>query len=341
MPENNLPDSTLPALPFEADPPAPRVFTRQTLRRRYWLHLLLLLATIFSTLVVGARMQYNFDHNLPAFHSDDDMFPLGWALQDPSQLLHGFSFTLALLGILLAHEMGHFVLAARNRVYATLPYFIPFPTLIGTFGAFIRIRSPIRSRAALFDIGIAGPIAGFVVALPLLFVSLLLSKPGAENAVAAISFGNPLIFDFGFRILHGMGLLHSGSLGGMLFHPAAYGVWVGMFATALNLLPGGQLDGGHIIYALWPRAHRYVSLLTVVALLPLVWYGWAGWLLWALLLVLSGLRHPPVPVEPPIDRKRRLLALLALLMFVTTFMPTPFASTSLPEVYRQFHQLHE
>ena len=340
MPENNSPDSTLPFTALESGASAPQVFIGRPIRRRYWLHLLLFLATIFTTLVVGARMQYNFDHNLPAFHSDDDMFPLGWALQDPARLLHGFSFTLSLLGILLAHEMGHFILAARNRVYATLPYFIPFPTLIGTFGAFIRIRSPIRSRAILFDIGIAGPIAGFVVALPLLFVSFLLSKPGVENAATAISFGNPLIFDFAFRLLHGMGLLHAGSLNGLLFHPTAYGVWVGMFATALNLLPGGQLDGGHIVYALWPRGHRYASVLTVLALLPLVWYQWAGWLVWAVLLVLSGLQHPPVPAQPGIDRKRRLLALFALFMFVVTLMPAPFASTSLPEVYRQFHQLH-
>src|SRR5215469_1703740 len=167
-------------------------------------------------------------------------------------------------------------------------------------GAFIRIRSPIRSRAALFDIGIAGPIAGFVVAVPLMFLSLLLSKPSTEASKSIIVFGMPLIFKGGLQLLHGLHLMAASNFDTLYLHPTAVGVWVGMFATALNLLPGGQLDGGHIIYSMWPRGHRLISLLTVLALIPLIWQ-WSGWFVWGLLVAATGLRHPPVPPEPGID----------------------------------------
>ena len=146
---------------FLARPPQPP--------RPYWLHLLLLLLTLLTTLIVGARLQFNFDHNLPAFTTETfalPLFPLKWIWHQPSRLVMGIPFCTTLMGILLAHEMGHYLLCEKNRVFATLPFFIPAPTLIGTLGAFIRIKSPIRSRQALFDIGIAGPIAGFLIALP-------------------------------------------------------------------------------------------------------------------------------------------------------------------------------
>jgi membrane-associated protease RseP (regulator of RpoE activity) len=326
------PDSSIPFERFESGVRPQHVFVVHPLRRHYWLHLLLFLGTIFTTLVVGSRLQYNFDHNLPAFQSDEDFFPLRWALQNPRQLTHGIPFMLTLLGILLAHEMGHFVYAARNRVYATLPYFLPAPTLIGTLGAFIRIRSPIRSRAALFDIGIAGPIAGFVVAVPLMFWSLLLSKPAGDTPESVIVFGMPLIFKAGLQMLHSLHLTNIARLDDLYLHPTAVGVWVGMFATALNLLPGGQLDGGHIVYGIWPRAHKFLSLLTVVALIPLIWRAWAGWFVWAVLLLISGLRHPPVPPEPALDRKRYALGLCAALMFLLTFIPQPFRNASLQDL---------
>src|ERR1700678_2192314 len=156
------------------------VFVVQPPKQRYWLHIALLVATIFTTLVVGARMEFNFQHNQPAFSLNDDevpFFPVRWTMAEPSRLLLGLPFASTLMLILLAHEMGHYLCCRYYGVNATLPFFIPAPTLIGTLGAFIRIRSPIRSRAALFDIGIAGPIAGFVVAVAVLFVSLGLSKP--------------------------------------------------------------------------------------------------------------------------------------------------------------------
>src|SRR5213082_3941929 len=261
-----------PGYPLEVLEPEPRPYEVHVIlppRRRYWLHLLLFVATIFTTLVVGARLQYNFAQGLPQFHSDADLFPLSWALQHPTNLVLGIPFSVTLLGILLAHEMGHFVYAQRNHVYATLPFFLPAPTLIGTMGAFIRIRSPIRSRATLFDIGIAGPIAGFVVAVPLMFWSLLLSKPAGDTPESVIVFGMPLIFKAGLQILLSLHLTSGARLEDLYLHPTAVGVWVGMFATALNLLPGGQLDGGHIVYALAPRSHKLVSWVVVLALVPL------------------------------------------------------------------------
>ena len=325
-----------PVVPTELLEPAPaphEVHIIHPIRRRYWLHLLLFLATVFTTLVVGARLEYNFSSGLPQFHSDADLFPLSWALAQPSRLLLGVPFSLTLLTILLAHEMGHFVYAKRHHVYATLPFFLPAPTLIGTLGAFIRIRSPIRSRAALFDIGIAGPIAGFVLAVPVLVFSLYSSRPAHTSpGDPGLVLGFPLIFHAVWQVIPAHA--HT-SLNQLSLSPAAIAAWVGMFATALNLLPGGQLDGGHIVYALFPRSHRTISRLTVLALIPMGIFWWMGWLIWAILLLLSLMRHPPVPEFPPLDRKRNLLGWFALLMFVLTIAPQPFAGAGLMDVIRQ------
>ena len=329
-------EEPLPIEVFVVQPPAPRP--------RYWLHALLLLLTLFTTLIVGARLEYNFLHNLPAFTLQDDtlpMFPVSWIFQAPSRLLLGVPFAGTLLAILLAHEMGHYVFCMRYGVNATLPFFIPAPTLIGTLGAFIRIKSPIRSREALFDIGIAGPIAGFVVATLVLMWSLLLSKPMPLGAGPSdVQLGLPLIF----HLVHWLigPLRGAGSwqvpLSRVYLHPTGVAAWVGMFATALNLLPGGQLDGGHIVYAVWPRAHRHVGNVVMGMLLPLgfvaifrekgwidsSWSGWAGWLVWVVFIAVSGLRHPIVPEYPGVGRGRKWMALAALAMFILTFVPEPF-----------------
>src|SRR5436309_4969865 len=247
-------------------PPAPstyqdyrpmEVYVVRPPKPRYALHAMLFLATIFTTLVVGARMEFNFLHNLPVFSLNDDalpLFPVRWALAEPSRLLLGLPFASTLMLILLAHEMGHYLYCRYYGVYATLPFFIPAPTLIGTMGAFIRIRSPIRTRATLFDIGIAGPIAGFVVAFPVLIIALLVSRPATAPASdSGLELGFPLIFHFVWKVLHPQATV---PLAQLSLSPIAIAAWVGMFATSLNLLPGGQLDGGHILYALWPRLHR-------------------------------------------------------------------------------------
>ena len=217
--------------------------------------------------------------------------------------------------------------------------FIPASTLIGTLGAFIRIRSPIRSRTALFDIGIAGPIAGFVVSVAVLFASLGLSKPLSGPVLPGdLEIGFPLIFLWTHRLLGAAGgnVTAALPLNRVLLHPTAIAAWVGMFATSLNLLPGGQLDGGHIVFSIVPRAHKFVSRLTILILLPMAYYLWVGWFVWAILLQLSSFRHPQVAEWPRVSGTRTWLAVFALAMLALTLTPAPFAHASLPEVVRQF-----
>src|SRR5437879_10227129 len=313
------------------------VWVPRARKQRYWLHALLLLLTVLTTLVVGAHMQDNFLRNQPVFSLNDEglfsFFPVGWAFSQPSRLLLGTPFASTPMLILLGHEMGHYLYCKHYGVYATLPFFIPAPTLIGTLGAFIRIRAPIRSRTALFDIGIGGPIAGFVVATVVLFFSLPLSKP--LGGISEIQIGYPLIFQLVHRLAAmwapGAGIAHI-SLTLVNLHPTAVAAWVGMFATALNLLPGGQLDGGHIVFSLAPRAHKFVSRLTILILIPLAVYKWAGWLVWAILLEISSFRHPQVAEWPRVTGVRAWLAGFALVMLILTLTPAPFAHSSLREV---------
>ncbi len=337
-------DST-PPVPYLQEEPAPvEVFVVAAPRRpRYWLHLLLLVLTLFTMLVVGARLEYNFLHDLPAFTLDDPlpMFAVGWILREPRNLLLGVPFAGTLMAILLAHEMGHYVFCMRYGVNATLPFFIPAPTLIGTLGAFIRIKSPIRSRDALFDIGIAGPIAGFVVATFVLLISIFLSRPmSASTPPSDVQLGMPLIFHLLYRFA---GVFHAAGtwqvpLSRMALHPTGIAAWVGMFATALNLLPGGQLDGGHIVYSVLPWAHRRVTLLMMIVLIPLAIFFWQGWFVWAIFLFVMGSRHPQVSLFPGLDRKRVWLAVFALVMLVLTLVPAPFDKGSALDAWQQFHQ---
>jgi Peptidase family M50 len=317
------------------------VFVVKPSKQRYWLHIILFLATIFTTLVVGARMEFNFQHNVPAFSLNDDdvsFFPVRWIAAQPSRLLLGVPFASALMLILLAHEMGHYLCCRYYGVNATLPFFIPAPTLIGTLGAFIRIRSPIRSRAALFDIGIAGPIAGFVVAVTVLMFAMPLSKVMSPAVPSPdIQLGYPLIFRLAWYVLPLARLKASSSLDSIYFHPTAIAAWVGMFATALNLLPGGQLDGGHIVFSLAPRAHKTVSRLTILTLIPMAFFFWMGWLIWAILLRISGMRHPMVAEWPQVIGARRWIAGFGFVMLVLTLAPAPFgAHGSLREVLGAF-----
>jgi hypothetical protein len=309
-------------------------------KQRYWLHGILLLATVFTTLVVGANMQSNFDRGLsPLWMGDSEVpfFPVVQMVQHPSRLLLGIPFSASLMLILLAHEMGHYLYCVRYGVYATLPYFIPFPSLFGTMGAFIRIRSPIRSRPALFDIGIAGPIAGFVVACAVLAMSLGLSRAiptGTVSSQDVVEIHYPLIFQLAHRGLTLFGLTHGFGavpLEKSYLHPMAFAAWIGMFATALNLLPGGQLDGGHIVFSIAPGLHKTVSRLTILILIPMAVYLWMGWLVWAVLLEISSFRHPDVMEWPKISGARRWLAVFGLIMLVLTLTPNPMPHRSLKE----------
>jgi len=299
----------------------------------YWLHGLLLLGACFTTLVVGARMEFSFLHNLPPFKVGDEylaFFPIEWALRQPSRLLLGIPFSATLLGILLAHEMGHYLCCRYYGVRATLPFFIPAPTMIGTLGAVIRIKSAIRSRKALFDIGIAGPIAGFVVAVIALGVALSLSKPLAANTSASdLQLGFPQIFyvmqSLMRRIAPGSSIAAL-PLTRVYLHPTAVAAWVGMYATALNLLPSGQLDGGHIVYALAPRAHRVISWIAVIGLVCLGRYH-VAWRVWAGLIIAMNVltyRQEQAPEYPMLPASRWPLALLALILLALTFTVSPF-----------------
>jgi membrane-associated protease RseP (regulator of RpoE activity) len=251
--------------------------------------------------------------------------------------LDGIPFSAALLIILLSHEMGHYLLCRYYGVQATLPFFIPAPTLIGTLGAVIRIKAPIRSRRALFDIGIAGPIAGFVVAVATLAIAILFSKPlGHNTQPSELQLEYPLIFDFVQSVLRHIAPNRAVAVlrvDQVYLHPMAVAAWVGMYATALNLLPSGQLDGGHIVYALAPRAHRIISWMTVIALVGLgrrayladhsnfSWWVWAG-----LITVMNVLtiRQKQAPDHPVIPGNRWGLALVAGAMLLLTITRSPF-----------------
>lgn len=340
MSTQNSPEVYVPSEIYAPD--GVQFFVAPRQKHRYWVHVLLLLLTFFTTLVVGARLELNFLMMQPPFTITDGIFPVSWALHN-GHLLLGLPFSLTLMLILLAHEMGHYFYCVRYGVSATLPFFIPFPTLIGTLGAFIRIKSPLRSRAVLFDIGIAGPIAGFIVAMAVLIFSLGLSRVAPAGAPPAdIQLGYPLIFYLTQKLLVATGFAHGIAavpLARVYLHPVAIAAWVGMFATALNLLPGGQLDGGHIIFAVSPRAHKIVSNLTILALIPLALFFWTGWLVWAVLLRVSGMRHPTVPVWPEIGTGRRWLAVFALLMLVLTFAYSPVSATGEPQTVLEYLQL--
>jgi hypothetical protein len=325
---------------YAAQMPAIEVVVTHPPSERYWLHALLFLATIFTTLVVGAGMQFSFKNNLAPYSVDANaalaFFPIEWIARQPSRLALGIPFSGALLLILLCHEMGHYLYCRRYHVWASLPYFIPFLSLAGTMGAFIRIRSAIRSRAALFDIGIAGPIAGFIPAVGALFVGLTLSKTALPPSpiLQDIAFGHPLIFSVAHRILAWLthAPVHSLPLERISLHPIAFAAWVGMVVTSLNLLPGGQLDGGHILYAVFPRGHRLVTVLTVMALIPMGFQS-VGWWVWSLVLLATGWRHPEVPQWPGLDRKRWALALLAVVLLLVTITPVPIQGFGAKDVF--------
>ena len=318
-------------------------------KQRYWLHALLLGMTLLTTLVVGSGMQKNYLRGLPPLTPGDSVvpfFPIEQVFQHPAQLLLGIPFSATVMLILLSHEMGHYLFCRYYDVDATLPFFIPFPSFIGTMGAFIRIRSPIRSRRALFDIGIAGPIAGFTVAMVVLAVSLCIShavpgwsdqSPNAE-ALPEIVLRYPIIFHLMHKFLAAIYPAYSltdVSLGEAALHPSAIAAWVGMFATSLNLLPGGQLDGGHIVFSMIPRAHKFISRMVILILVPMAVYLWSGWLIWALLLEISSMRHPRVAEFPKVSGARVGLAFFAVVMLVLTLTPAPFLHASLREYIHQ------
>jgi membrane-associated protease RseP (regulator of RpoE activity) len=294
-------------------------------RRRWYnslpFHASLFLLTILTTLIVGTHIAQNYAQNIPPFDWDVSFAYFRELWRHPGMLAMGAPFSLTLLSILLAHELGHYFTCRHYRIHATYPYFIPAPTLIGTLGAFIRIKSPIVNRRELFDVGISGPIAGFVLAIPAMILAIFLAKGSLPVSTPdSISLGTPLAMILLAK------LFRSGlNPAEIIFHPVGCATWVGLFATALNLLPVGQLDGGHILYAVLGDKSRNLSRGLHLVLLPLGYFCWYGWLAWALILLVLGLRHPMlIDLEEPLGRKRKILAVVAALIFILTFLPTPF-----------------
>lgn len=292
-------------------------------RRPVTLPLILFLLTVLSTLAVGAEFSRAYANGELPFSSDTNPFvTMILPFAHPSLFLLGVPFSFTLMVILLAHELGHYFACKLYGIDVSYPYFIPAPTLFGTFGAFIRIRSPITTRRALFDVGLAGPVVGFIFAVPALAFAILHSKivPGAQDN-AAIIFGNPPLIHLFIALFHPQVQPEN-----LLLHPVGRAAWVGLFATALNLLPAWQLDGGHIVYSLAGKQHRRISLGVALALFPLGIFFWHGWIFWGVLLSVLSLRfrHPPL-VDPweRLDAKRRLWAVAALAIFILSFTPWP------------------
>jgi membrane-associated protease RseP (regulator of RpoE activity) len=285
---------------FAPSAPAPRP-------PRLWLHLGLLLATVVTTIIAGA-VQQGVD-----------------PLATPGLLYKGIPFSFTLLLILGTHEMGHYLVSRKHHLDVTLPYFIPappIPFIIGTFGAFIRIRSPLRDKRALLDVGCAGPLAGVLISIPVILVGLKLSTVSVIGGGEGLVLGEPLLFKF----LSWLALGHQAPDANVILHPVAFAGWIGLLVTALNLMPVGQLDGGHVAYALFPEYHRYISLGVLGLLVVSGLLFWEGWLFWAVLLTFLGWRHPP-PYQfwVPLDRRRRVLGIITIVVFLLTFTPAPFS----------------
>lgn len=286
---------------------------------RILLHAGLLLLTILTTSIAGGMF--------PLLLSQDE--PFGSILQDQAVIariaVNGLLFSFTLLTILTSHELGHFFACRYYGVRATLPYFIPAPVGIGTFGAFIRIKSPIPSRRALFDIGIAGPLAGFLFVLPAAFIGLLTAAPAPPvvQSDSLIVFQDPLLFVIISKIFHLPQYTE--------WNPVYFAAWVGCLATGLNLLPVGQLDGGHVVYSLFGRTgHRSIAWLfyagmAAVALYGSIYRGWYGGLLYLVVLtVMLAFKHPPTMVqESEIGTARKVIALVGLIVFLLSFLPLP------------------
>ena len=287
------------------------------LHERYWLHALLFLMTLFSTTLVGSSLQADFDRNLP-FDVAHYLSPFVDVWSHPGLIWHGLPFSLTLLTILLAHESGHYLACLYYGVDASLPYFLPAPTLMGTFGAFIRIRSAIYSKRVLFDIGVAGPLAGFVFLMPALAVGMAFSKviPGIAHQ-GDIQFGTP-----GLQWILQKAIFPGVPAADIYLHPVARAAWIGILATALNLLPIGQLDGGHILYSLVGDRHKLLSKIFIAALIPLGFRWWPWWL-WAVALFFLARRHPVIVDPSGLSSGRKWLALTALIVFVLCFTAAP------------------
>jgi len=284
--------------------------------RPLWINILLLVLTIITTTLSGSLL----------FVSGNTMQMLNEMLI-PAKILNGFIFfSLPLLSILGIHEMGHYFVAKKHGVAASLPYFIPIPPNpvlpLGTMGALISMREPIPDRKSLLDIGIAGPLAGFIVAIPVLIIGLHLSSviPVSSVPKGTPQLGQNLLFSILSNIM-----IHVPRGYTIELHPTAFAGWVGLLVTAINLLPAGQLDGGHVARAVLKERHRYASFGAIALLASLSFLGGGSWLFMLLIIIFFiGPQHPPALNElMPLDKKRKMLAIAAIIIFILSFTPRP------------------
>ncbi len=284
---------------------------------RWWVHVLLFLATLLTTTTFGFALASSYSAGQPL---NEEFLAESYVhlLRASSTIWIGVIYSIPLLLILLAHEFGHYISCRRWRIDATLPYFGPSPTLLGTIGAFIWIRSPIYKRRSLFDIGVSGPIAGFVVLIPFLIAGVWMSRVvHGVQANGAVMFGTPLLMR-AVEWLRFPGV----SPADICLNPMAMAAWAGLLATAINLLPAGQLDGGHILYAmLGEKRHRMVSL-ALVAVLAVLGFLWWVWWVWAVAMFFFR-RHPLIFDQEPLRRGRLIIGVAALLMFLISFSIVP------------------
>jgi membrane-associated protease RseP (regulator of RpoE activity) len=262
------------------------------------------------------RYMYKFKLGQAPLDSQADVLPFPWIFSHLSAFRSGLPFSLTLIAILLAHEFGHYFACRAFGVRATLPYLLPAPSLSGSLGAVIRLRSRVRSRAALITIGAMGPISGFAVALATVTIGLSLSHQSPHPL--AMRFQTPLIIGG----LHAL-LAPGRPVDTLVPHPVLLASWMGLLITALNLIPAGQLDGGHILYAISPAAHRLSSRIVVGVLFFLGIFFWVGWIFWGMILMVPAMRHPAVPDERDLDAWHLCLApvCLAILVFCYTYQP--------------------
>lgn len=300
---------------------------------RWWLHLLLALATLLTTTAAGAYFAGHDPLRLVVLPLGPFGLPVPAGVA-PGELLPGLAFSVPLFVILLGHELGHYLTARRHGMDVSPPYFIPSPhwiNLIGTFGAFIRLRSAMVNRAMLLDVGAAGPVVSFVLSIPAVLLGARWSRwmaldPERARAPFLVLFGDVPIWLGGSPLFTGLVRAAAGDQGVLLLHPLAFAGWLGLFVTALNLFPLAQLDGGHILYALVGSWQRWLGL-AFLAVLLVLGREWWGWWMWAGLILLLGrgsVRHPAV-FDPdfPIGRTRRMVGWLSVAMFPLTFVAVP------------------
>ena len=270
------------------------------------LHILLFILTFMTTLLAGA-------------YFTEGVIP--W--QNPEKIYLGLPFSLTLLFILLTHEFAHYFMSRRHNIPVTFPYFIPAPTIVGTFGAIIKMRPPILNRRSLIDIGASGPIVGFAAAVIAVIIGLTLSEVRpSEGLHTGLSLGDSILFSFLTRLV----LNINPDKYDIFLHPVAFAGWFGLLVTSVNLLPIGQLDGGHIAYALLGEKHKIVSKMMIPVLIVLGILFFYGWILVAVLMFLMGHRHPPVIYpQMPLDGKRKILGWISLAIFIITFTPMPIS----------------